>query len=114
MQSFRGDNGCFQFIPGIVVPPTTGSGASKAQKATFNAGQFVQMEEEEGRRVQFVQGQVIHMPKGTKFVRGETVATPDGLMFIAGYVHPVPYSNIVITPLFSEPVAADQIFLHGL
>ena len=85
----RGDNGKFQFIPGIVVPAGAASGGSgKAKRAVFHAGQFIHSDEGGGgdADLEFVHGQVIHTPKGPKFVRGETVVTVDGVKFIAGSV----------------------------
>ena len=84
--SIRGENGKFQFIPGIVVPSGAASGGSgKAKRAVFHAGQFINSEGDDAD-LEFVHGQVIHTPKGPKFVRGETVATVDGVKFIAGLV----------------------------
>ena len=90
MISIRGENGKFQFIPGIVVPSGAASGGSgKAKRAVFHAGQFIRSDAGGGddADLEFVHGQVIHTPKGPKFVRGETVATVDGVKFIAGLVH---------------------------
>ena len=87
--SIRGENGKFQFIPGIVVPSGAASGGSgKAKRAVFHAGQFIRSDAGGGEDadLEFVHGQVIHTPKGPKFVRGETVATVDGVKFIAGLV----------------------------
>ena len=89
--STRGENGKFQFIPGIVVPSGAASGGSgKAKRTVFHAGQFIRSDGGAGgdddADLEFVHGQVIHTPKGPKFVRGETVATVDGVKFIAGLV----------------------------
>ena len=85
--SIRGENGKFQFIPGIVVPAGAASGGTgKAKRAVFHAGQFIHFDGDGVDDLEFVNGQVIHTPKGPKFVRGETVVTVDGIKFIAGYV----------------------------
>lgn len=71
--SIRGENGFFQFIPGVISDDDGGQ---------FKAGQFVKRKDSD--EVEFVKGQVVHTPKGSKFVEGETVSTADGIKFVAG------------------------------